>query len=223
MDEVKGLDRAVAALQDPTRRAILLAFYRKPAARTVAEVAETAGVHRSVVYTHLEKLVALGYLVGGQRRGRPGKPAKTYQLSGVPLAFQHPTRDFLTLVRILGAAVADLGGQGLARARQQAAVAGRAMAGAAADLPAALEPLQQLGDDYTLAPGQKLIVESCAFREACALQPSVVSTIHAGLIEGLLDGAGFVRQVQPQSCDAQGCVFSIEPANPTEGADDAAA
>ncbi|HUY55110.1 MAG TPA: helix-turn-helix domain-containing protein, partial [Candidatus Nanopelagicaceae bacterium] len=85
MDEVKGLEKVVAALQDPTRRAILLSFYRDPAARTVAEVAETAGVHRSVVYSHLEKLLALGYLVGGQRHGRPGKPAKTYQLSGVSL------------------------------------------------------------------------------------------------------------------------------------------
>ena len=223
MDDVKGLDQVVAALQDPTRRAILLSFYREPAARTVAEVAATAGVHRSVVYTHLERLLALGYLVAGQRRGRPGKPAKTYQLSGVPLAFQHPTRDFLTLARILGATVADLGGQGLARARERAADAGRLLATAAADLPSALEPLQQLGDDYALAPGQKLIVASCAFREACALEPSVVSTIHAGLIEGLLDGAGFDRQVRPQACDARGCVFSIEPANPTEGADAAAA
>jgi predicted ArsR family transcriptional regulator len=223
VDEVKGLERAVAALQDPTRRAILLAFYREPAARTVAEVAETAGVHRSVVYTHLEKLLALGYLVSGQRHGRPGKPAKTYQLSGVPLSFQHPTRDFLTLSRILGATVADLGGRGLARARERAAAAGRALAGAAADLPAALEPLEQLGDHYALAPGQKLIVDSCAFREACALEPSVVSTIHAGLIEGLLDGAGFVRQVRPQACDARGCVFSIEPTNRTEGADATAA
>ena len=223
MDGVKGLDQVVAALQDPTRRAILLSFYGEPAARTVAEVAETAGVHRSVVYTHLEKLLALGYLVGGQKRGRPGKPAKTYHLSGVPLSFQHPVRDFFTLSRILGATVADLGGQGLASARQQAAAAGRALASAAADLPAALEPLEQLGDHYALAPGQELIVDSCAFREACALEPSVVSTIHAGLIEGLLDGAGFVRQVRPQACDARGCVFSIEPTNRTEGADATAA
>lgn len=223
MNHVKGVDQVVEALHDPTRRAILLSFYREPAARTVAEVAQTAGVHRSVVYTHLEKLVALGYLASGQRHGRPGKPAKTYQLSGVPLSFQHPVRDFFTLSRILGSTVADLGSQGLARARQQALAAGRAMAGVAADLPAALKPLEQLGDHCSLAPGHKLIVESCAFREACAVEPTVVSTIHAGLIEGLLDGAGFVRRVRPQSCDGRCCVFSIEPANREEGADAAAA
>jgi len=223
VNDVKGLEQVVAALQDPTRRAILLSFYREPAARTVAEVAEMAGVHRSVVYTHLEKLLALGYLVSGQRRGQPGKPAKTYQLSGVPLSLQHPTRDFLTLSRILGATVAGLGRHGLARARRQAAAAGRALAGAATDLPTALEPLKELGDRYSLAPGQKLIVDSCAFKEACALEPSVVSTIHAGLIEGVLDGSGFIRRVRPQSCGAGGCVFSIEPANSTEGADAAAA
>ncbi|RPJ12400.1 MAG: ArsR family transcriptional regulator, partial [Actinobacteria bacterium] len=63
------IDRTISALQDPTRRRILLDFYVHQAEWTTAEVAEAVGVHRTVAHAHLERLVALGYLVSGQRRG----------------------------------------------------------------------------------------------------------------------------------------------------------
>jgi DNA-binding IclR family transcriptional regulator len=41
-------------------------FYVHQPEWTSAEVAETVGVHRTVAHGHLERLVALGYLVSSQ-------------------------------------------------------------------------------------------------------------------------------------------------------------
>lgn len=76
------IDRTISALQDPTRRRILLDFYVHQPEWTVAEVTEAVGIHRTVAHGHLERLVALGYLVSSQRRGASGTPAKLYRLAG---------------------------------------------------------------------------------------------------------------------------------------------
>ena len=64
------IDGLAAAIQDPTRRRILLALVHDGRPRTVDEMAEVAGVHRTVAFGHLERLVALGHLEKRQRRGR---------------------------------------------------------------------------------------------------------------------------------------------------------
>src|ERR1700746_3268530 len=70
------LERALGALRDFTRRDILLRFYSDPRPRSVDDVARAAGIHRSVAFDHLERLVVLRYLEVERRRGFPGKPAK---------------------------------------------------------------------------------------------------------------------------------------------------
>src|SRR5579864_4683736 len=72
-DVTNDMERALGALRDFTRRDILLRFYSDPRPRSVDDVAKTAGVHRSVAFDHLERLVALGYLDSERRRGFPGK------------------------------------------------------------------------------------------------------------------------------------------------------
>jgi predicted ArsR family transcriptional regulator len=85
------MDRALGALRDFTRRDILLRFYAERKARSVDEVARASGIHRSVAFDHLERLVALGYLEVERRRGLPGKPAKIYRLTGGPSKGSGPT------------------------------------------------------------------------------------------------------------------------------------
>src|ERR1700757_4701351 len=88
------LERALGALRDFTRRDILLRFYSDPRPRSVDDVARSSGIHRSVAFDHLERLVALGYLDVGQRRGLPGKPAKIYRLAAGPVQISHPMRRY---------------------------------------------------------------------------------------------------------------------------------
>ena len=117
------IDRTISALQDPTRRRILLDFYVHQAEWTTAEVAEAVGVHRTVAHAHLERLVALGYLVSGQRRGTSGKPAKLYRLTGQQIELSYPVRRFARLAAELAQALRGVS-EGIDAARE----AGRGMA-----------------------------------------------------------------------------------------------
>src|SRR5918994_3323490 len=95
------IDRTISALQDPTRRRILLDFYVHEREWTASEVADAVGVHRTVARDHLERLVALGYLVSSQRRGTSGKPAKLYRIAGRQIELSYPVRRFARLSALL--------------------------------------------------------------------------------------------------------------------------
>src|SRR6202158_3015055 len=100
-NEANEIDRAISALQDRTRRRILLDFYVHQPEWTVDDAATAAGVHRTVAHGHLERLVALGYLAVGQRRGKSGKPANLYRLAGQQIDFSYPVRRFARLGGLL--------------------------------------------------------------------------------------------------------------------------
>jgi predicted ArsR family transcriptional regulator len=190
------IERLVGALQDPTRRGILLSFYDDPAPRTVDAVAAQAGVHRTVAFQHLERLAALGYLSTSQRRGVPGKPANLYALAAGPLELHHPARQFAVLAGLLAAGLEALGGAGV----EAAHAAGRRQAALlctepAATPQAALRPLALLGGSYEVE-GDRVLARNCVFREACASAPRVICRLHAGMIEGALEGGGQPRQVE---------------------------
>lgn len=188
------MERAVSALQDLTRRDILYRFYADPAARTAVEVARSAGIHRSVAFDHLERLVALGYLQTERRRGFPGKPAKLYRLAQGPITVSHPPRQFGLLAQHLAEALEEFGPAGRAAGRR----AGRALARTLDPEPprelspaACLRPLEALGGRYDLGRDGELSCGNCLFREACD-SARVVCEFHAGLLEGLLVPAGKV-------------------------------
>src|SRR5919204_5599836 len=117
-DELAEIDRAISALQDRTRRRILLDFYVHRPDWTVDDVAKEMGIHRTVAHGHLERLVALGYLVSGQRRGRYGKPAKLYRLAGPQIDLSYPLRRFARLASILADSMQKRGPDGIREARE---------------------------------------------------------------------------------------------------------
>src|SRR6202162_6706073 len=110
--EASEIDRAISALQDRTRRRILLDFYVHQPEWTVDDAAKAAGVHRTVAHAHLERLVALGYLVVGQRRGKSGKPANLYRLAGQQIDFSYPVRRFARLAGLLAERLQTRGREG---------------------------------------------------------------------------------------------------------------
>jgi predicted ArsR family transcriptional regulator len=208
------IERLVGALQDPTRRGILLSFYDDPSARTVDEVATAAGVHRTVAFGHLERLAAQGFLEISQRRGVPGKPANLYALGAGPLELHHPARQFAILAGLLAGGLEHFGAAGSQVAREAgrkhaAILCSAAPGGGAADIEQALRPLAVLGGSYAVE-GDRVLARNCIFREACASAPQVVCQLHAGMIEGALEAAGRPGRVEPiGATDAAPCVYRL--------------
>jgi predicted ArsR family transcriptional regulator len=181
------MERALGALRDFTRRDILLRFYSDPRPRSVDDVARAAGIHRSVAFDHLERLVGLGYLEVERRRGLPGKPAKIYRLAAGPVQISHPMRRYDLLAETLAgaldvAAITEAGrnfGTGLARPSVTSVVA-------------ALEPMTELGAEYEIERTGRIVCHNCLFAEVCRRAPTICS-FHAGVIEGLTGSTGGVR------------------------------
>src|SRR5882672_8283224 len=142
------MERALGALRDFTRRDILLRFYADRKPRSVEQVSREAGVHRSVAFEHLERLVSLGYLESERRRGFPGKPAKVYRLTAGPLQISHPMRRYDVLAEALAKEFQRQGDAGTNAIRQAGHAQGAALARRdARTVTAALEPLIEMGGD----------------------------------------------------------------------------
>lgn len=208
----QDMERALGALRDLTRRDILLRFYADRAPRTIDEVARAAGIHRSVAFEHLERLVGLGYLETERRRGFPGKPAKVYRLTAGPVQISYPIRRYDLLAEALARAFQGLGDAGSQAVRQAGRDVGSSLAIASPtrSVATAIEPLVELGGEYEVAEGGEIRCSSCLFAEVCRRAP-VICGFHAGILEGLLERSGLGAAVQAQGFrDPAGCSYSME-------------
>jgi predicted ArsR family transcriptional regulator len=204
------MERALGALRDFTRRDILLRFYADRKARSVDDVARTAGIHRSVAFDHLERLVALGYLEVERRRGLVGKPAKIYRLTAGPLQISHPMRRYDLLAEALARWISDSSSDG---GRLAMTLAGRTLGQSLARpgerrLLPALEPLSEMGGEYAIE-GRHLSCTNCLFAEVCRRNP-VICHFHAGVIEGLSSSAAAQTQVRSLGFEGHGgCAYEV--------------
>jgi predicted ArsR family transcriptional regulator len=208
--ELAEIDRAISALQDRTRRRILLDFYVHRPEWTVDEVAKAVGVHRTVAHGHLERLVALGYLASGQRQGKYGKPAKLYRLAGPQIDLSYPVRRFARLAGLLADSMQKRGEDGIRDARETGRRYGATFATKRADNPqAVLRQLAPLGAEYALAD-HEVLARNCIFREACAVAEDVVCELHAGLLEGAFQQAGLALRTEAfRNYEQQGCRYRL--------------
>jgi predicted ArsR family transcriptional regulator len=199
MNYISDVELAITALADPTRRGILHSFYADPRPRTAREVAAEAGVHRTVAFFHLERLVQARFLTAEPRRGRPGRPAKLYRLGERSVALWCPPRRFLELSQLLAEALGRLGSAGMRAAYH----AGRRWA-------APIDDVAVIGDQLH-REGDRVVVTNCVFKEACQEGEEVVCWLHAGVLEEVLGGV-----VQPLGRTDRGCVFHIDQATRPE-------
>lgn len=183
-------------LADATRRRILTSLQERPGLDVIVdEIAAAEGLHRTVAFTHLEKLADAGLLRRGSRTGKRGRPARTYRWAGVIAEFSRPPRQHRLLASLLAEAVGLRGGADAAR-RIAAAYGAR------------LEGLSELEGDFELTENQ-IHARNCVFGEACAVAREVVCGVQAGLLEGALG-----RPVVPLGPDASGgCRYAIQPAS----------
>jgi predicted ArsR family transcriptional regulator len=204
------IDRTISALQDPTRRRILLDFHVHQAEWTAAEVAEAVGVHRTVAHSHLERLVALGYLVSRQRRGTTGKPAKLYRLAGRQIDLSFPVRRFARLSALLAEAL-EGAPDGIQHAREMGRGYGASLVTKPVDSPeSVLGQLTPLGAEYLLQGPNELIAQNCIFRQACNVAQDVVCELHAGILEGAFQTAGLDLRIQAfRNYAEKGCAYQL--------------
>lgn len=177
------MERALGALRDFTRRDILLRFFSDPRPRSVDDVARSAGIHRSVAFDHLERLVSLGYLEVERRRGLPGKPAKIYRLAaGGPVLISHPMRRYDVLAEALARTVGEADAIDIAEVGRSF---GRNLARpVVGSLTEALEPMTEMGAEYEIDRSGRIVCTNCLFAEVCRRVP-IICKFHAGVIEGL--------------------------------------
>jgi predicted ArsR family transcriptional regulator len=204
------LDRLLAAVQNPTRRAILTALLSDRHAYTVDDVALLVDVHRTVAFDHLERLAEAGLLVKDRRRGLKGKPAALYTAAGGALTAAVPQRQFAQLARLLAKGLGTLRGRGQTVAREAGRRYGESLVSRPASTVAdALVPLQALGGDYEVDEG-RIITRNCIFLEACQSGSEVVCGLQSGLIEGVLRAGGIAATVQPAGRFADGgCSYAV--------------
>jgi len=178
---------------------------------TVDDAAKAAGVHRTVAHGHLERLVALGYLAVGQRRGKSGKPANLYRLAGQPIDFSYPVRRFASLAGLLAGGLQALGQEGIDSARESGRSYGASLVNKPADSPeTVLRELAYLGADYVIADDDQVLARNCIFRQACAVAGDVVCELHAGLLEGAFQKAGLAVRTEAWRNYAQrGCAYRL--------------
>jgi predicted ArsR family transcriptional regulator len=205
------MERALGALKDFTRRDILLRFYADRKPRSVEDVARESGVHRSVAFEHLERLVALGYLEVAHRRGLPGKPAKIYKLTGGPVQISHPMRRYDIVAESLGRAFDELGDVGSHAVRRAGRNFGESISLPGAKSPmAALEPMLEMGAEYETDRGGIITCSNCLFAEVCRRAP-VICRFHAGIIEGLFLHTAMNISVKALGFrDPYGCAYMLQ-------------
>jgi predicted ArsR family transcriptional regulator len=204
------VERLITALADPTRRRILVSLVRDGGSRTIDELAELVGVHRTVAFTHLERLADLGYLEKSQRRGRLGKPASLYAAKRGVLSFTYPARQFVALASILAAGVNSLGdtAPGMAKAAGLRFGGDGAPPGALS-VEEALAPLASLGADYSVGD-ERILAGNCIFLEACDQAREVICAAQAGILEGALCAAGIEATVVPEGpLPTRGCSYRL--------------
>jgi predicted ArsR family transcriptional regulator len=204
------LERLVAALQDSTRRRILLALVHDGRPHTIDEVSELVDVHRTVAFTHLERLAGLGYVEKSQRRGRLGKPASLYAARVDMVSITYPARHFVTLATILASSLSALGDGAPAATKAAGARFAEHMAlPAAGSVAAALLPLQWFGAGYRV-DGDRIVAANCIFHEACDQARAAVCGAQAGILEGALHAAGIEVTVEPEGPLAtRGCGYVV--------------
>jgi predicted ArsR family transcriptional regulator len=188
---------ALAALDDPTRRAVFDFVARSGAAISRDTAADAVGVSRRMAAFHLDRLAEQGLLAVEYRRpaGRTGpgagRPAKLYRRIAGEVAVSVPERHYDLVGGLLAAAVAEsIDTQAPVQEvlNRTAYEAGRTIGAAADSVVAALEeagyePRRQDHDSGALALG------NCPFHRLAQQFTALVCGVNLQLLRGVADGA----------------------------------
>ncbi|MFC4105431.1 helix-turn-helix transcriptional regulator [Micromonospora zhanjiangensis] len=192
---------ALAALDDPIRRAVFNLVARAGAAVSRDAAAEALGLSRRVAASHLDRLAEQGLLAVEYRRppgrGGPGagRPAKLYRRTDGEVAVSVPEQHYDLVGGLLAAAVTesiDTGAAVREVLHRTAYDTGRTIGAAAGNLLAALEdagyePRRPEHD------GGAVVLGNCPFHRLAQQYTALVCGVNLHLLRGVADGAGDSR------------------------------
>jgi predicted ArsR family transcriptional regulator len=206
-----GLD-ALAALGEPTRRALYryVAAQDRPVSRD--EAATATGTKRATATFHLERLVGDGLLearfarVSGRTGPGAGRTAKLYARARRQFAVSLPPRRYEIAGEILATA--------LDRAQHEATPAGAAVAAAAGQLGRELaagatdlaELLSRSGYEPRTGLERSIHLANCPFRELAARHAGLVCTMNLHLLRGIIGELGVGAQACLDPAEGRCCV-----------------
>jgi len=206
-DDLSDPVEAVAALAEPTRRALydLVAASDEPVGRDDAVVA--LGISRELAAFHLDRLVAAGLLTPEYRRrsGRTGpgagRPAKLYRRSDHSVEISLPPRHYDRAADLMATAlrrVAD--GAGLEALAHTAREAGAALGeGARRDMrdtarlrsaPGLVSVLDGAGYEPMVEADGTVCLRNCPYGAVAADHRDVTCAMNVAWAEGVVDGLG---------------------------------
>ncbi len=195
---------ALAALDDPIRRAVfdLVTHSAAPVGRDAA--ADALGVSRRVAAFHLDRLAEQGLLEFEFRRppgrGGPGagRPAKLYRRADDEVAVSVPERHYDVVGALLAAAVSESIATGAAVQdvlRRTAYEAGRAIGAEADDLVTALT---DAGYEPSRDESGVVALGNCPFHRLARQYTELVCGVNLQLLSGVTEGAGVHAVLDPR-------------------------
>lgn len=217
-----GLD-ALAALGEPTRRALYgyVAAQDRPVSRD--EAAAATGTKRATATFHLERLVGDGLLearfarVSGRTGPGAGRTAKLYARARRQFAVSLPPRRYEIAGEVLAGALeqAQRRGTPVTEAVAEAAFqAGRRLAAGGADLA---DLLSRSGYEPGPGPGHSIHLGNCPFHELAARHADLVCAMNLHLLRGVLGELGSGAQARLHPAEGRCCVTITPPEPPAEG------
>jgi len=207
-NEMPAVD-AVAALADPTRRALYRYVLSQSEPVSREQAATGVGIPHHVARFHLDRLQDAGLLAIDFKRpeGRSGpgagRPTKRYRAINTELAVSVPERRYdlagLVLTRAVAAAM-EKGAPVAATLETEAGAAGRELGRQSrpagvhvrrrrSALTAAIEALDSCGFEPR-QEGTGYVLGNCPFRTLAQHEPNVVCRMNLALVSGLLDEVG---------------------------------
>jgi predicted ArsR family transcriptional regulator len=206
-----GLD-ALAALGEPTRRALYryVAAQDRPVSRD--EAAAATGTKRATATFHLERLVSDGLLetrfarVSGRSGPGAGRTAKLYARARRQFAVSLPPRRYEIAGEVLACALERAQDQATpagAAIAEAAAQAGRQLASGGADLA---ELLSRSGYEPRTGPGRGIHLANCPFHDLAARHAGLVCTMNLHLLRGLICELGVDAQARLDPAEGRCCV-----------------
>jgi predicted ArsR family transcriptional regulator len=209
--EASGLD-ALAALGEPTRRALYAYIVAQDRAVSRDEAASATGTKRATAAFHLDRLVDDGLLEArfarvSERTGPgAGRTAKLYARARRQIAVSLPPRRYEIAAEVLASALeaAERGAAPVSEAVARAAgQAGRQIAASGADLA---EALARSGYEPKQSPDGCIHLANCPFHDLLARHVSLVCAMNLHLLRGLIGELGTCADARLDPAEGRCCV-----------------
>ena len=182
---------AVAALRDPSRRALFDIIARSRTPVSIDDAVRATGIPKSTAALHLDRLVGVGVLTvryerrSGRNGPGAGRPARVYRAVGVEIAASIPARDYELMGEVLAGALeaAEASGSVREAVRDAAAAQGEAIIREYGELDRALTAV---GYEPVTADDGVVSLTNCPFHRLADAHGDLVCRANLALVGAMV-------------------------------------